>query len=94
MSIPARVHFCWIGARLPWAYVFAILSAAERGGLSEVILHHTDALEDCAELAALEAAHGVDAQPDRSGRFPERCGRQAGRRRPAGPALWPDRQPG
>jgi hypothetical protein len=53
------VHFCWIGARLPWAYVFAILSAAERGGLSEVILHHTDALEDCAELAALEAAPGV-----------------------------------
>jgi hypothetical protein len=59
MSIPARVHFCWIGARLPWAYVFAILSAAERGGLPDVILHHTDTLDDCAELRALTAAAGV-----------------------------------
>jgi hypothetical protein len=59
MSIPARVHFCWIGARLPWAYVFAILSAAERGGLAEVILHHTDMLDDCAELSALTVATGV-----------------------------------
>lgn len=59
MSIPARVHFCWIGARLPWAYVFAILSAAERGGIPEVILHHTDTLEDGAELSALTDAVGV-----------------------------------
>jgi hypothetical protein len=59
MSIPARVHFCWIGARLPWAYVFAILSAAERGGLPDVILHHTDVLDDCAELHALTSAAGV-----------------------------------
>jgi len=60
MSIPARVHFCWIGARrLPWAYVFAILSAAERGGLPDVVLHHTDMLEDCAERAALDQAPGV-----------------------------------
>ena len=59
MSIPARVHFCWIGPRLPWAYVFAALSAAERGGLPEVILHHTDTLEDCAETRALRAAPGV-----------------------------------
>lgn len=59
MSIPARVHFCWIGARLPWAYVFAILSAAERSQLQDVILHHTDVLDDCAELRALIAAPGV-----------------------------------
>ena len=59
MSIPAKVHFCWIGTRLPWAYVFAILSAAERGGLPEVILHHTDPLEDGAELRALTTAIGV-----------------------------------
>jgi hypothetical protein len=51
--IPARVHFCWIGNRLPWAYVFAILSAAERSELPEIILHHTDILEDGAELRAL-----------------------------------------
>ena len=59
MSIPAKVHFCWIGTRLPWAYVFAVLSAAERGGLPEVILNHTDPLEDCAETRALTAASGV-----------------------------------
>jgi hypothetical protein len=59
MSIPARVHFCWIGSRLPWAYVFAILSAAERSGLPEVILNHTDLLDDCAETRALTGAAGV-----------------------------------
>jgi hypothetical protein len=56
MSIPARVHFCWIGTRLPWAYVFAILSAAERSELPELFLHHTDRLEVGPELAALRRA--------------------------------------
>lgn len=59
MTIPARVHFCWIGKRLPWAYVFAVLSAAERGGMDEVVLHHTDELEDGPELCALRGAEGV-----------------------------------
>lgn len=59
MTIPARAHFCWIGSRLPWAYVFAILSAAERSGLSEIVLHHTDVLEDGPELHALAGARGV-----------------------------------
>ncbi len=59
MTIPACVHFCWIGKRLPWAYVFAVLSAAERGGMDEVVLHHTDELEDGPELRALRAASGV-----------------------------------
>lgn len=59
MTIPARVHFCWIGPRLPWAYVFAVLSAAERGGLPEVILHHTDTLDEGAELDALRNVAGV-----------------------------------
>lgn len=60
MSIPARVHFCWIGSRrLPWAYVFAILSAAERSELPELFLHHTDTLEDGPELAALRRAPRV-----------------------------------
>ncbi|HET7334988.1 MAG TPA: glycosyltransferase [Rhizomicrobium sp.] len=56
MTIPARVHFCWIGSKLPWAYVFAILSAAARSELPEIILHHTDVLEDGPELRALQAA--------------------------------------
>jgi hypothetical protein len=59
MTIPPRVHFCWIGASLPWAYVFAILSAAERSELPEIILHHTDALEDGAGLRALRHASRV-----------------------------------
>jgi mannosyltransferase OCH1-like enzyme len=59
VSIPARVHFCWIGPRLPWPYVFAILSAAERSGLPDVILHHTDALESGAELSALTGSAGI-----------------------------------
>jgi hypothetical protein len=59
MTIPARVHFCWIGSSLPWAYVFAVLSAAERSELPEIILHHTDILEDGAELRALKSAARV-----------------------------------
>lgn len=54
MAIPDRVHFCWIGTSLPWAYVFAILSAAERSELTQIVLHHTDAIEDDAKLRALE----------------------------------------
>jgi hypothetical protein len=38
---------------LPWAYVFAVLSAAERSELPEIVLHHTDALEEDAALDAL-----------------------------------------
>lgn len=59
MTIPARVHFCWIGPRLPWAYVFAVLSAAATGGMDTVILHHTDPLEDGPQKQALEGAAGI-----------------------------------
>ncbi|MGH8220692.1 MAG: glycosyltransferase [Steroidobacteraceae bacterium] len=54
MAIPDRAHFCWIGTSLPWAYVFAILSAAERSELAEIFLHHTDAIEADAKRRALE----------------------------------------
>ncbi len=54
MTIPARGHFCWVGTRLPWAYVFAVLSAAENSELQEITLHHTDPLEADARLRALE----------------------------------------
>lgn len=60
MPIPARVHFCWIGTRLPWAYVFSILSAAERSGMEGIVLHHTDALEDRAETRALDRVAGLE----------------------------------
>jgi hypothetical protein len=54
VTIPARAHFCWIGSRLPWACAFAVLSAANRSELPEIVLHHTDALDDDAVLAALK----------------------------------------
>lgn len=54
MTIPAKGHFCWIGTRLPWAYVFAVLSAAENSELQQITLHHTDLLEAGAGLRALE----------------------------------------
>ena len=53
MSIPAQIHFCWIGTSLPWASVFAILSAAERSDLPDIILHHADDLDDGPQLRAL-----------------------------------------
>ena len=59
MTIPARAHFCWIGTSLPWAYVFAVLSAAERSELPEIVLHHTDALEEGAALDTLRSTPRV-----------------------------------
>ena len=64
MTIPARVHFVWIGPALPWPYVFAVLSATARGEMEEVILHHTDELLEGPELAALRAAKNVRLQRD------------------------------
>ncbi len=60
MPIPARLHFCWIGTSLPWAYAFAVLSAAERSELPEIVLHHTDLLKHDDALRALRAAPGVE----------------------------------
>jgi Glycosyltransferase sugar-binding region containing DXD motif len=59
LIIPKLVHFCWIGSRLPWAYAFAVISASARGGMDEVILHHTDELEDGPVLRALRQTPGV-----------------------------------
>ena len=59
MSIPARVHFCWIGPQLSWAYAFALLSAAAQAGMDEVVLHHTDELEEGAVLTALRSTAGL-----------------------------------
>jgi hypothetical protein len=59
MSIPARVHFCWIGPKLNWAYAFALLSAAAQAGMDEVVLHHTDELEEGAVLTTLRGTIGI-----------------------------------
>jgi hypothetical protein len=53
--IPPLVHFCWIGTQLNWACAFALLSAAAHAGMDEVVLHHTDELEEGAVLTALRA---------------------------------------
>ncbi len=59
MTIPARLHVCWIGPALPWTAAFAILSAAERAELPEIVLHHTDALDPGGPLDAVARAPGV-----------------------------------
>src|SRR6202012_3272828 len=59
MTIPARVHFCWIGPQLSWAYAFALLSAAAQAGMDEVVLHHTDELAEGTVLNALRSTAGM-----------------------------------
>ena len=67
MTIPPRLHFCWIGTQLPWAYVFAVLSAAGRSEMTDIVFHHTDTLEDGAERSALDASRVrmVRIEPER-----------------------------
>ena len=55
MAIPATLHFCWIGPRLPWAYAFGVLSAVERGAIPDIVLHHTDALDEDEPLRLLRS---------------------------------------
>jgi hypothetical protein len=59
MAIPPRLHFCWLGSHLPWAYAFAPLSAAVRSGMQDIVLHHTDELEEGPVLRALQATKGL-----------------------------------
>src|ERR1700730_6043608 len=46
MLIPPRVHFCWIGPQLSWAYAFALLSAAAQADMDEEVDSHSDELEE------------------------------------------------
>ena len=78
MTIPAEVHFCWIGRSLPWAYVFAVLSAAERGGVARVTFHHTDVLADGPEVRALREAPRVSLAPLDAERCLDEVGRSIG----------------
>ncbi len=57
--IPDKLHFVWLGDTIPWAYVFAVLSAAEKSGMGQVILHHSDTLKDTDAVRALVDAKGV-----------------------------------
>ena len=58
-ATPSRLHFCWIGPDFGWSQAFAVLSAAGRSGLDEIILHHTHALDAVDTVAALEGAPDV-----------------------------------
>ncbi len=78
MTIPARLHFCLIGTSLPWAYAFAVLSAAERSGLAEVVLHHTDSLEDGEAMRALKSAPRVSLSAVDPMRFLTQIGHRLG----------------
>lgn len=49
------IHFCWIGQKLDWVHGFAMLSALRHGGLDQVVLHHTDLLDDSPIIRALQA---------------------------------------
>jgi hypothetical protein len=78
MPIPARIHFCWIGPALPWAYVFAVLSAAAQAQMDEVVLHHTDELQDTPGIKALRAAAGVRLEHVDAKLFLEQAGAPLG----------------
>lgn len=59
-TIPAVVHFIWLGASLPWHAAIAAMTAARRGGLHRVTLHHDGDLAGDA-FAAVEAA-GIETR--------------------------------
>lgn len=53
---PKAIHFCWIGSKLDWVHAFAMLSALRHGELDQVVLHHTDLLDDSPVVRALQTA--------------------------------------
>jgi hypothetical protein len=64
--VPALGHFIWFGKRLPWIYALGVRSAARRGGLQRVVLHHADPLDeaDCRELGAEPRVELRPLQPE------------------------------
>jgi hypothetical protein len=74
-TIPARAHFVWLGAALPWVNVLAVRSAAERGGFDRVVLHHDEDLTANAHYRALADIPGVELRRLHVGQVIERCGR-------------------
>lgn len=57
--IPAKAHFIWFGDGLHWAHALSMISAAQRGGFDEVVLHHADDLTKAPAKAALDAAEAA-----------------------------------
>ncbi len=61
--IPAVAHFVWFGRELPWIYGLALRSAALRGELEEVVLHHADPVADTPGWRLARQTPGVRARP-------------------------------
>ena len=78
MTIPARLHFCWIGSALSWIQIFAIQSAADRSGMADIVLHHTDELADGPQLGALASAQNVRLSRIDAGAYLSRTGERLG----------------
>jgi hypothetical protein len=57
--VPAVAHFVWIGRRVSFVHWVALATAAKRGGFSDVVFHHTDALDDDADSRSLAELPGV-----------------------------------
>jgi len=63
LVIPPIGHFVWLGKRLPALAWLSVRSALDRGGLSQLVLHHDDAALAADPLAADLARRGVELRP-------------------------------
>jgi hypothetical protein len=58
--IPQSAHFIWFGAAFPWVNVLAVRSAALRGELERVTLHHDSDLRATPHYRELVETPGVE----------------------------------
>jgi hypothetical protein len=61
--IPPVAHFVWFGRQFPWIYGLSLRSAALRGDLEQVVLHHADPLEDTPGWRLARQTPRVRARP-------------------------------
>jgi hypothetical protein len=60
--IPAVAHFIWFGRDFPWVNVVALRSAAVRGGLERIVLHHADDLSATPWWGQVLGVPGLEAR--------------------------------
>lgn len=63
LRIPPVGHVLWFGRELPWIYGLSLRSAALRGGLERVVLHHADPLAGSPGWRLALETPGVEARP-------------------------------
>ena len=61
--IPNVAHFIWFGRTLPWLHEMSIVTAAQKGAFSRLVLHHGPELEDDVR-SSLEAIDGLELPAD------------------------------